>query len=154
MVQSASQFLPNMHSAGPAMGATGAWDLGYQGEGMSVAILDTGLSYENPSFIQEPQDQSRVAYTKEDIATILEANNLHAEALSEETSLDTVYYSGKVPFGFNYADGLANFGTDDDTAWATAPTWLALWRAICRRRSRSSSTWRPWALPRRHSWSS
>ena len=82
---------------------------------MSVAILDTGLSYENPSFIQEPQDQSRVAYTKEDIAAILEANNLHAEALSEETSLDTVYYSGKVPFGFNYADGLANFGTDDDT---------------------------------------
>ena len=115
VVQSASQFLPNMHSAGPAMGATGAWDLGYQGEGMSVAILDTGLSYENPSFIQEPQDQSRVAYTKEDIAAILEANELHAEALSEETSLDTVYYSGKVPFGFNYADGLANFGTDDDT---------------------------------------
>ena len=58
------------------MGATGAWDLGYQGEGMSVAILDTGLSYENPSFIQEPQDQSRVAYTKEDIAAILEANEL------------------------------------------------------------------------------
>ncbi len=26
-----------------------------------------------------------------------------------------MYYSGKVPFGFNYADGLANFGTDDDT---------------------------------------
>ena len=43
------------------MGATGAWDLGYQGEGMSVAILDTGLSYENPSFIQEPQDP--VSYT-------------------------------------------------------------------------------------------
>ena len=39
-------------------------------------------------------------------------------------------------------------------AWATAPTWPALWRATCRRRSRSSSTWRPWALPRRHSWSS
>ena len=116
VVQSASQFLPNMQSAGPAMGATGAWDLGYQGEGMSVAIIDTGLSYENPSFIQEPQDQSRVAYTKEDIAAILESNDLHAEALSEETSLDTVYYSGKIPFGFNYGDGLANFGTDDDTA--------------------------------------
>ena len=116
VVQSASQFLPNMQSAGPAMGATGAWDLGYQGEGMSVAIIDTGLSYENPSFIQEPQDQRRVAYTKEDIAAILESNDLHAEALSEETSLDTVYYSGKIPFGFNYGDGLANFGTDDDTA--------------------------------------
>ena len=51
----------------------------------------------------------------ETIAAILEANDLHAEALSEETSLDTVYYSGKVPFGFNYGDGLANFGTDDDT---------------------------------------
>ena len=115
VVQSASQFLPNMQSAGPAMGAAGAWDLGYRGEGMSVAIIDTGLSYENPSFMQEPQDQSRVAYTKADIAAILEANDLHAEALSEETSLDTVYHSGKVPFGFNYGDGLANFGTDDDT---------------------------------------
>ena len=89
-----------------------------------------------------------MAYTKEDIAAILEANELHAEALSEETSLDTVYYSGKVPFGFNYADGLANIGTDDDTGLGHGTHVAGIVAG------RSSSTWRPWALPRRHSWSS
>ncbi len=115
VVQSMNDILPSMKYAGPGMGATGAWDLGYKGEGMSVAILDTGLSYENPSFDQEPLDQSRVAFTRDDIAAILETQDLHAQTLSQETSLDTVYYSSKVPYGFNYADGLANFGTDDDT---------------------------------------
>ena len=43
VVQSASQFLPNMHSAGPAMGATGAWDLGYQGEGTLGRSLLEGV---------------------------------------------------------------------------------------------------------------
>lgn len=115
VVKSVDDILPSMKYAGPGMGATGAWDLGYRGEGMSVAVIDTGLSYENPCFAQEPLDQSRVAYTKEDIAAILGDHALHAEAMSEETSLDTVYYSSKIPYGFNYADGLANFGTDDDT---------------------------------------
>ncbi len=82
---------------------------------------------------------------------ILEANELHAEALSEETSLDTVYYSGKVPFGFNYAFAWPTSAPMTTPAWATAPTWPALWLETCRRKSRSSSTWRPWALPRRHS---
>ena len=109
------EFAPNMQYAGPAMGANQAWDVGYKGEGMSVAILDTGLSYNNVSFSQEPVDQSRVAYTREDIETILANNELNAEILSSDTSVDTVYYSSKIPFGFNYGDSLADFGTDDDT---------------------------------------
>ena len=89
-----------------------------------MAIIDTGLSYENPSFAQEPLDQSRVAYSREDVEAILADCDLHAEALAEDTSVDTVYYSSKVPFGFNYGDGLANFGTDDDT-WLGHGTHVA-----------------------------
>lgn len=106
---------PNMHFAAPTMGANQAWDVGYKGEGMVVAVLDTGLCYENPAFEQEPADPNAVAYSREDIANILNTNELHAETRSEDTSIDTVYYNSKVPFGFNYADSKADFGTDDDT---------------------------------------
>lgn len=41
---------PNMKFAGPGMGGEAAWNLDYKGEGTSVAILDTGLSYMNPVF--------------------------------------------------------------------------------------------------------
>lgn len=106
---------PNMQFAGPAMGANQAWDVGYKGEGMVIAILDTGLCYSNPAFAQEPANADTVAYTKEDIARILDTKDLKAESLSEDTSIDAVYYSSKIPFGFNYADGEADFGTDDET---------------------------------------
>lgn len=82
---------------------------------MSVAVIDTGLCYENPTFSKEPSDPDAVAYSKDDIAAILDSKTLHAEELDKSTALDTIYYSSKVPFGFNYADGEANFGSDDDT---------------------------------------
>lgn len=106
---------PNMRYTAPGMGANQAWDVGYKGEGMAVAIIDTGLCFENPTFSIEPTDQSKVAFTKADIQAILDNNLLHAEQLDETTAIDTVYYSSKIPYGFNYAEGVANFGSDDDT---------------------------------------
>lgn len=106
---------PSMKYAGPGMGANQAWDAGYKGEGMSVAVIDTGLSYANPAFSITPSDPDTVAYSKEDIASILNTKDLHAEALSTNTSIDTVYYSSKIPFGFNYADSLADYGADNYT---------------------------------------
>ncbi|MGM9640198.1 MAG: S8 family serine peptidase [Faecousia sp.] len=105
----------NLKYAAPGMGANYAWDAGYKGEGMSVAVIDTGLCFENPSFAIEPSDTDAVAFTKEDIASILATKELNAETLSEDTSIDTVYYSSKIPFGFNYGDSEANFGSDDNT---------------------------------------
>ena len=107
-----SAVVPNMKYVGEGMGSNVAWDLGYQGEGMSVAIIDTGITLTNPSFIQEPVDQELVAYTKDDIQAILSSNFLHAEALAEDVTADTLYYSSKIPFGFDYADRLANYGDD------------------------------------------
>ncbi len=123
-VTSGADILPSMKYVGPAMGANSAWDLGYKGEGMSVAIIDTGLSYENQVFSIEPEDPKGVAFQKTDIAAILTRSDLHAEALAEDVTVDSVYYSSKIPFGFNYGDGLANFGTDDDT-WMGHGTHVA-----------------------------
>lgn len=114
-VEAAADIVPNLKYAGPAMGANGAWDLGYQGEGMSVAIIDTGLCFENPSFDQEPQDLNKVAYAKNDIEAILASEKLHAKEMTEGLTVGDVYYSSKVPYGYNYADGEANFGSDDET---------------------------------------
>ena len=68
-----------------------------------------------PDVLQGTHRSGRVAYSKDDIAAILDSKTLHAEELDKSTALDTIYYSSKVPFGFNYADGEANFGSDDDT---------------------------------------
>ncbi len=120
----ASQITTNMKFAASGMGANAAWDAGFDGTGMSVAVIDTGLCYENPTFDKEPTDSDAVAYSKDDIAAILAAKTLHAEELDENTATDTVYYSSKVPFGFNYGDGEANFGSDDDT-WMGHGTHVA-----------------------------
>ncbi len=109
------QISTNLKYVSTGMGAAQAWDCGYQGEGMTIAVIDTGLCYMNSSFSTEPTDPEAVAFSKDDISKILLTKELHAEALSDETSVDTVYYSSKIPFGFNYADGAADFGSDDST---------------------------------------
>lgn len=115
---------PSMRYVAPGMGADRAWDVGYKGEGMAVAIIDTGLCFENDAFSIEPVDQTNLAYTKADIQDILDHNLLHAEQLDEATAIDTVYYSAKIPLGFNYGDSVANFGSDDDT-WMGHGTHVA-----------------------------
>ncbi len=123
VVTSSLDFETNMQYAGSGMGANQAWDVGYKGEGLSVAVIDTGLSYMNPAFSIEPTDPNAVAYTRDDIANILSTHDLHAEILTADTSVDTVYYSSKIPFGFSYGDGIANFG--EDTTWQGHGTHVA-----------------------------
>ncbi len=107
-------FTPSMTHVGPGMGANDAWDLGYKGEGMAVAVIDTGISYDNPAFFIQPEDQDAVAFTRQDIAAILDEYELNAETRNPDgdTSIDTVYYDAKIPFGFNYGDNWADFGVD------------------------------------------
>lgn len=79
---------------------------------MSVAILDTGLDMDHPCFAIAPTDQNTLAYTKSDIQEILNSKLLHVEYLAEDVTADSLYYSSKIPFGFDYGDSLANFGDD------------------------------------------
>ncbi|MDD4291397.1 MAG: leucine-rich repeat protein [Clostridia bacterium] len=65
----------------------------YQGEGMVVGIIDTGLDYNLSAFAVEPKVQ---ALQKDDIATLL-------SSLKGKTA-DDVYVSGKIPYAYDYAD--------------------------------------------------
>lgn len=79
---------------------TGIYDttgIDYKGEGMVVAILDTGLDYAHEAFATMPNSP---AWSKEYVAARMARSSiLHATGTA-----DDVYYNAKVPFAWDYAD--------------------------------------------------
>lgn len=49
---SAEEFSPAMFSSAPFIGANDAWNSGYSGEGITVAVIDTGADYTHPDLDQ------------------------------------------------------------------------------------------------------
>lgn len=79
---------------------TGIYDssnLSYKGEGMVVAVLDTGLDYSHEAFSTMP---SNPAWTKEYVAAKMAAST----RFNAQATVDEVYYNSKVPFAYDYAD--------------------------------------------------
>lgn len=72
-------------------------DLDYKGEGMVVAVLDTGLDYSHEAFTNMPVNP---AWDKEYVAArMAESTRFNAKATA-----DDVYYNAKVPYAYDYAD--------------------------------------------------
>ena len=74
---------------------------GYQGEGMVIAIVDSGLQIDHKSFKKAPNDP---ALTQKDIESVLAGKQLHAEEKKPGITASQVYRTAKVPFAFDYAD--------------------------------------------------
>ena len=74
---------------------------GYQGEGMVIAIVDSGLEISHPLFQKAPDSP---ALTQDDVANVLTNNDLHVEEKKVGTTASQVYKTAKVPFAFDYAD--------------------------------------------------
>lgn len=74
---------------------------GYQGEGMVIAIVDSGLEISHPLFTQAP---TTPVLAKKDIETVLASKNLKAEDKKSGITASQVYKTAKVPFAFDYAD--------------------------------------------------
>ena len=74
---------------------------GYQGEGMVIAIVDSGLEISHPLFTQAP---TTPALTQTDIENVLARKNLKAEEKKPGITASQVYRTAKVPFAFDYAD--------------------------------------------------
>ena len=91
---------PDMESATTELGGLEN-SSGYQGEGMVIAILDTGLEISHKSFQNDPTDP---ALTQTDIEKVLKDNNLRAETKKAGITASQVYHTAKVPFAFDYAD--------------------------------------------------
>lgn len=51
-VVSEEAYSPNMFASAPHIGADQAWDSGYTGEGITVAVIDTGADYTHPDLDQ------------------------------------------------------------------------------------------------------
>ena len=82
---------PRMGSSGGMINANKTWDSGFTGEGMLVAVLDTGADPNHRDFVIS--DGIEVAMTEAD-----------ANSLIEKHSLDGKYFNSKVPYGYNYYD--------------------------------------------------
>lgn len=109
----------DMISTTTSFGSAEAWQtLGYTGAGMRIAVLDTGLDWDHPSFVDDPKLAESSLYTSElaDILPELNASTVYSEANGTELTVDDVYYGAKVPFGFNYASASLDITHDNDEA--------------------------------------
>ena len=75
---------------------------GYDGSGMVVAVLDTGLDSKHTAFSVENFTSEKLGLTYEDVAKVVAKTK--ANELAGGLSTDDVYINEKVPFGYDYAD--------------------------------------------------
>lgn len=90
--------------SGEMLQSTTAFDEGYTGKGMVVAVIDSALDTYHEAFSTTPPE---AAISKADINEVIDSGLLNANATADE-----LYKSGKIPFAYDY------FDSDTDT---TAP---------------------------------
>ncbi|MBO6061912.1 MAG: S8 family serine peptidase, partial [Clostridia bacterium] len=100
-----------LSSSVPFINADDAWNAGYTGQGTAVAVIDTGAVVNHNAFKTAP---SNAKYSSSSISTVLSSSNMQCEQLYSGTlSASSLYYSGKVPFRFDYAGKDTNVGHSD-----------------------------------------
>ncbi len=75
---------------------------GYDGSGMVVAVLDTGLDSNHTAFSPKNFTSEKLGLTYKDVASLVD--DTAASELLDGLTVDDVYINDKVPFGFDYAD--------------------------------------------------
>ena len=99
-------------------GAVQTWgELGYAGEGVQIAVIDTGLDVDHPSFSGDDIDLSASEdyLTLDDLRLVYTQLNAY-EILGRSDALAAdFYYNDKVPFHFNYVDESMDVTHDHDS---------------------------------------
>ena len=117
---------PNTASSGSMVGSHNVWLEGYTGAGTRIAIIDTGLDADHPSFDASAFDYSLSVtaiqngktvedynlLTEEQIGAVLP--KLNAAKVYEGLTAQQLRYSSKIAFGFNYVDENLSITHDSD----------------------------------------
>ncbi len=80
----------------------------YDGTGMVVAVLDTGLDYTHTAFSVSNfgvTDENKLGLKYQDVVNLLANKDFYAEKMQAGLTANDVFINNKVPFGFDYADG-------------------------------------------------
>ncbi len=98
-----TQLVENKVSIDEDTGIFDSSSFGYDGTGMVVAVLDTGLDYTHPAFSDKNLTPGAVlGLTRDEVASHI-GNTAAAVRVPGLTAGD-VYINDKVPFSFDYAD--------------------------------------------------
>ncbi|MBR6562375.1 MAG: leucine-rich repeat protein [Clostridia bacterium] len=77
-------------------------DAGYDGSGIVVAVLDTGLDSNHTAFSPNNFTSDHLGLTYDEVAGLI--GETAAYELAGGLTVDDVYVNDKVPFGYDYAD--------------------------------------------------
>lgn len=120
---------PMTAESGQMVGAPQAWnESGYDGTGMRIAIVDSGIDVDHPSFSPDPLDEA-IAQQADGVENYLTADeirevreSLNSVERGNQTGGQTrpvgtsdLYRSTKIPYAYNYVDAnTVNVGHDSD----------------------------------------
>lgn len=105
------------------IGRNEAWESGYTGKGIKIAVIDTGLDEDHPHFQAMSEDKlTEDSFTQDQLAALMDqlnATRIYNDQAKidnlEPLTVDGLYRSNKVIFGFNYADKNLDITHDNDT---------------------------------------
>ena len=118
---------PNTITAGTMIGSYHTWEAGYTGAGQRIAVIDTGIDADHPSFDGDAFDYALAETAKEDgttvdayqllnkdeIAQVLP--KLNAASMYSGLTADDLFLSDKIAYAFNYVDENLDVTHDNDT---------------------------------------
>ncbi|MBQ7542633.1 MAG: S8 family serine peptidase [Clostridia bacterium] len=100
-VKAAVEELPQgaLISSGPMIGVDALHEMGLDGTGTAIAVIDGGLQWDHA--VMRLSDPASAKYTKAGIDAVLKNNVMNCA----DVSADDLYKSEKVPFAFDYCEG-------------------------------------------------
>ncbi len=101
---------PMTISDGIMIGREETWAAGYTGEGMKIAVLDTGIDTDHPNF-GPLADDVFVSATKESLNEVISSLNAYS-LYSGNLTADDVYLNSKLAYVFDYGERDTDPNTD------------------------------------------
>ena len=118
---------PNTISSGNMVGSYTAWLDGYTGAGSRIAVIDTGIDADHPSFRSDAFEYGLLVAATKNGKSVEEYGLLDVEEIGEVLPLlnaskaydgltaGRLHHSSKIAYGFNYIDENLDITHDHDT---------------------------------------